>query len=329
MVWFSRLTIKPVLPRFPKIGYTMRIANPRTGRFMRLVYAVLPLAIAATGCDATRPPATSPSSKSPVGAQQSATTRSAGAPTQHSVISGRVVWVGPVPNVPPITTLRSHPDAPYTQLTRPAPNAPAVAPDGAIAGAVVFLRGIDPANYLTPGESPGAKWPPVTVEMHDERPMIRQGDGPPGNIGFVRRGDEITIVSRQSLYHSLSARGAAYWTVTLPDADRPRTRRFDQSGVVELSSGAYYFWMRGYIWVCEHPYYTATDAAGRWSLASVPPGEYDLVAWLPDWRTERQEHDPDTGLIVRYQFRSPLEVTRRVVVGKGAAMAIGDIQINP
>ena len=200
---------------------------------------------------------------------------------------------------------------------------PVIAPDGGVGGAVVYLRGVDAGVART--------WelPPVTVEMHDERPMIRQGDGPPANVGFVRRGDEITIISRQPIYHSLRARGAAFWTVTLPDADRPRTRRLDQPGVVELSSGVLYYWMHGYVWVCEHPYYAATDSAGRWTLTGVPPGEYDLVVWLPDWRTVRQERDPETGFIARYVFRPPIEVTRHVTVRVNETVAVGNVPIKP
>ena len=159
--------------------------------------------------------------------------------------------------------------------------------------------------------------------------MIRQGGGPSANVGFVRRGDDVTIVSRQPLFHSLRARGTAFWTVTLPDPDRPRIRRLDQPGVVELSSGTNYFWMRAYLWVCDHPYYAATAADGRWEFIGVPTGEYELVAWLPNWQLERQERDPETGQVARYVFRLPLEVTRRVVVRENDAIAVGDVPINP
>jgi hypothetical protein len=200
---------------------------------------------------------------------------------------------------------------------------PAIDAAGGVGGAVVYVRGIDPATARV--------WdrPPVIVEMHDERPMIRQGDDAPGSVGFVRQGDEVTFVSRQSLFHSLRARGAAFWTLTLPDPDRPRTRRLDRPGLIELSSGANYFWMHGYLWVCEHPYYTATDAAGHWKLTGVPLGEYDLVTWLPDWRTERQERDPETGLISRYVFRPPLTAMRRVTVRENESTSIEDMQIKP
>jgi hypothetical protein len=159
--------------------------------------------------------------------------------------------------------------------------------------------------------------------------MIHQGDGPLRTIGFVRRSDEIAIVSRQSRFHSLRARGPAFWTLTLPEPDRPRTRRMDQAGVIELSSGANYFWMHAYLWVCDHPYYAMTDAAGRWSLSGVPAGEYDLVAWLPDWRTVREERDPETGMIARYVFRPPFEAKQRVKVREDESSSIADMSIKP
>lgn len=142
------------------------------------------LALVALGCEAATPPPADPPAPRP------------SSPTPHpSSLSGRVVWAGPVPPAEDVNAFRFHPDGSFTTLTRPAPNRPAVGLDGGVAGAVVFLRGVDPAHHFAPGDSPGAKWPPVTVELHDERPMVRQGDGPPDTVGFVRRGDEITVIS--------------------------------------------------------------------------------------------------------------------------------------
>jgi hypothetical protein len=208
-------------------------------------------------------------------------------------------------------------------LSRPAPNIPAIGPDGGVRGAVVFLRGLDPAAAR------GWDRRPVTVELNDERPMIRQADGPPTTVGFVRRGDDITVVSRQQLFHALRARGAAFWTLTLPESDRPRTRRLDRSGLVDLSSGVNYFWMHAYVWVCDHPYYATTDAAGQWTLTGIPGGEYDLVTWLPNWRTRRQERDPESGTISRYIFQPPLEAVRHIVVRDEETVTVEDVRLGP
>jgi hypothetical protein len=280
---------------------------------MRSIPGAILIAFVIVGCDAATPP---PSVAPPAIPHPPVS-------TPHASLAGRVLFAGSPPPARTVNAFRMLPGPTINVLTRPAPNMPNVAPDGGLAGAVVFLRGIDPETART--------WdrPPVTVEMHDERPMIRQGGGPPTSIGFVRRGDSISVVSRQPLFHVLRARGAAFWSITLPDPDRPRTRLLDQAGVVELSSGVNYYWMHGYVWVCEHPYFTTTDAIGHWELHGVPAGTYDLVAWLPNWRTERAERDPETTMVSRYVFCPPLEVMQRVTIHDGEAVAVGDVTINP
>ncbi len=61
----------------------------------------------------------------------------------------------------------------------------------------------------------------------------------------------------------------------------------------------------------------------------MPAGEYELVAWLPDWRTDRQERDPETGLVARYVFRPPVQTTRHATVRDGEMTAVGDVLVQP
>lgn len=43
-------------------------------------------------------------------------------------------------------------------------------------------------------------------------------------------------------------------------------------------------WMRGWIYVFDHPYFCVTDGQGRFRIDSVPPGRYRLVVRQPDLR---------------------------------------------
>lgn len=276
---------------------------------MRAIFAVAVLTF--VGCDAAPTAVAPPPIHESRGVVPGAT------------VSGRVVWQGAPPVVESIRSFAKNAEGAYVPTIRPSPNAPMIAADGGIAGAVVYLRNVDP-DLARPWDHP-----PVTIEMDTLKPMVRQSDGPLTNIGFVRRGDAITIVSREQKYHCLRARGADFWSLTLPDADRPRTRRMNQLGVVELSSGVSYFWMQAYVWVCEHPYYVRTDSAGRWTLPQVPPGEYQLVAWLPNWQLQRHERDPETGGVARYIYRPPLQVARPIVVRDQGSVSIEDLTINP
>ncbi len=237
-------------------------------------------------------------------------------PKTAGTITGRVTWTGPVPAVPPFE-VRSFimGNAPgRDRRIAPNPNAPKIDPvNRGVAGAVVFLRGVRP-DRAKPWDHP-----PVRVEQRDCTLHVLQG-GADGHVGFVRRGEPIEMVAREPRFHALHASGAAFFTLAFPDADRPRVRRLTSSGVVELTSAAGYYWMRAYLFVDEQPYYTRTNAQGKFRLEQVPPGRYELVCWLPSWVKERHERDPETSLVTRLAFRPPLE--RPLDVSSGAAAPV-------
>jgi hypothetical protein len=75
--------------------------------------------------------------------------------------------------------------------------------------------------------------------------------------------------------------------------------------------------MRGYLFVDDHPYYTRTDADGRFRLDQVPPGRYELVCWMPNWNIDRQDRDPESCLVTRVFLGKPLEQVKTVDVELG------------
>jgi hypothetical protein len=160
------------------------------------------------------------------------------------------------------------------------------------------------------------------VVLRNHQFVVCQGASE-ARTGFVRRGDAVEMSSEQPIFHSLQVRGAAFFTLAFPDRDQLRRRVLNRRGLVELSSGAGYFWMRGYLFVDDHPYYTRTDTEGRFRLEQVPPGEYQLVCWLPSWREADHERDGDTCLICRLTFRPPVEVMQPLVLGVGERKAVG------
>jgi hypothetical protein len=105
--------------------------------------------------------------------------------------------------------------------------------------------------------------------------------------------------------------------LALPDPNIESRRRFDQAGLVELSSGAARYWHRAYLWVTDHPYFAATDANGGFSLAQVPPGEYRLTVWHPNGDVAGIDRDPNTGMVLRYHFAEPFRATKTVRIASG------------
>jgi hypothetical protein len=195
----------------------------------------------------------------------------------------------------------------------PNPNRPRVEPTSrAVAGAVVFLRGVD-VGVAKPWDLP-----PVRVELRDRQIVVRQGDSPPGRCGFVRRGDRVELVSVEPVYHILRGRGAAFFSLTFPDAHQPLTHTLDRVGRVELSSGSGFYWARADLFVDDHPYYAITGPDGRFTLDQVPAGAVEVVVWLPGWSVGRQERDPESGLVLRQTYTPPTESSMKLHVTSGS-----------
>ncbi len=130
------------------------------------------------------------------------------------------------------------------------------------------------------------------------------------------------MVSRDPFIHVLQAEGTAYFALAFPDPDVTRGRTLSQNGLIELTSGAGFFSMRAYLFVDDHPYYTWTDAAGRFVLENVPPGGYEVVAWMPNWVESRREREPETGVFSRLYFRPPVQIVKPALVGEDTGSEI-------
>jgi hypothetical protein len=234
-------------------------------------------------------------------------------------ISGRVTWQGDSPEVPPFTVY----GLPYDysiaiDKEQPNPNRPhigerrGVGPSvtAPLLDVVVFLRKVD-LKKSKPWDH--AK---VQIEQRGRRLLVKQGETT-GNVGWVRAGDEIVVTNNDTHFHMLRGRGANFFSMPFADQKTPGQRRLNKPGVVELSSGAFFFWMHGYLHVAEHPYYTKTDAEGRFTLEKVPAGNYEVVCWMPSWEVTQKYRDPDTGYVIQVDYRPAVEQVRAVSVDVG------------
>ncbi len=226
-------------------------------------------------------------------------------------IEGRVVWDSAIPDVEPLRTFHAvdNPGPGGKFLTfEENPFRPLVDPEGrGLQDAVVYLRDVD-ARRARPW-----RHDPVLVEIVGRRIQVVQG-GTTGRVGLVLRGASIEVVNRDHEYHSLRARGAAFFCLPLAEPDRPSRRRLDQAGVVRLFSGAGYAWMHANLLVADHPYYARTDARGGFRLEDVPAGSYEAVCWMPSWVIDRVEREPESGFATRLVFASPIERSATVTV---------------
>jgi hypothetical protein len=230
-------------------------------------------------------------------------------PANCGTIRGTVSWQGTLPDVPPIQAHLQPQGPPPLKAPQLWPNThmPHIGPSGEVQGAVVFLRQVDAVRSRPWNHAP------VRVEQHDYKYVIHQGSQP-SPVGFLRCGDAVIMDSTDDAVYSLHARGAAYFSLRFVEPHKPVERVLKQPGHVELTSGLGCIWMRGHLFVVEHPYYTLTDEAGRFTLPDVPAGSYEVVCWLPNYRETGRDLDPNTALPVRLTFAPPVQKTQTMTI---------------
>jgi hypothetical protein len=164
--------------------------------------------------------------------------------------------------------------------------------------------------------------------MKDQQFHVLQG-GKDRRTGFVRAHDTIELVSRDPLIHAVQVRGfgssagqSAFFTCLLPDRHKVISRRMGGPEVVELSSGAGHFWMRAYLFVSTHPYFEHSDEQGCFTMARVPAGSYEIIAWHPDWRISATERNPDSLRVQQVRFCPPLTSRKLITVVPGETVRV-------
>lgn len=216
-------------------------------------------------------------------------------------VSGRVVWDGDIPRVPPFRAMPSPlvENRDRTLRDWPNPMAPRINPAGlGMGGVLVRLAGA--------GNGGTAPLGPIRVEARDGQIVLLQA-GRALPMGAARPGEAVEFVSRQERLQVIRARGASAWAVPLPTRDMPSTRKCEKAGWVELSSAAGQFWARAHLLVTDDAFVTWTDEKGRFRFEGVPHGRVVAVARVPDWRIERFDRDPETMEPARADYRAAKE----------------------
>jgi len=119
----------------------------------------------------------------------------------------------------------------------------------------------------------------------------------------VPRGSVVAFPNLDDEYHSVFS----YSKTKRFDLGRyardetPAELTFDQAGVVRLFCEIHDH-MRGTIVVLDTPYFTKTDADGRYRLPNLPPGRHRLKAWLDEDRVLEQPVELEARSTLRVDF---------------------------
>jgi plastocyanin len=95
----------------------------------------------------------------------------------------------------------------------------------------------------------------------------------------IRRGDSVKFTNSDQTTHNVQTSSEiANFNVNTPGGGE-HTFRFERAGGTRQPAQVgcvFHSAMRAWVFVFDHPWYKLTPASGKFRLADVPPGEYDL-----------------------------------------------------
>ena len=92
---------------------------------------------------------------------------------------------------------------------------------------------------------------------------------------FVLRNDD-PVLHTGHIYSYI--RGKTMFNIALPEKGSEISKTLTKPGVMELNCDCHP-WMKGFVYVFDHPYVTITDENGRFVIDDIPPGVYTIEAW--------------------------------------------------
>jgi hypothetical protein len=144
-------------------------------------------------------------------------------------------------------------------------------------------RGLKDAVVLIKDIQRGKPWP-----KRDHFDIVQEKCAFLPYVQVAPKGFELTILNKDPLLHNIHAYeliGRARRTlfnIAQPQANQVDRQRVEvaRGNIIEVDCDAHN-WMSAWIFTADHPYLAITDSNGRFSIADVPAGSYELTAWHP------------------------------------------------
>jgi hypothetical protein len=128
-------------------------------------------------------------------------------------------------------------------------------------------------------------------------------------VTAIRNGRPLSIVNKDPVVHDVQG-----YTSNDPDTfmmfNKPMLPESSVSKEIRLRNGHFIFrtqcgvhdFMQSWGMAVGNPYFAVTGPDGRFTIADLPPGSYDVVAWHPQMKLKAQRVTVEANATARVQF---------------------------
>ncbi len=187
-------------------------------------------------------------------------------PVTVATLRGKVFFQGSVPPAQEISVL-GNPECAVFHPNGKVRSEELLATDGALQNVFVYVKeGLEGRSFPAPTapltiENKNCVYVPhVTGAQVDQPVVFLNGDPTLHNV------------------HTYS-KNSKSWNLGLPIQGMKQTKKFEAPEVMVSLKCDVHPWMKGYIGVLPHPYFSVTGTEGRFEIKDLPPGDYVIEVW--------------------------------------------------
>ena len=106
----------------------------------------------------------------------------------------------------------------------------------------------------------------------------------------IQTGQNLNVLNSDGTTHNINPSPAQNrdWNISQAPNSDPIVKKFARAEIMIPIKCNVHPWMKSYLGVVSHPYFTVTGADGSFELKGLPPGEYTVESWHEKLGVQKQ-----------------------------------------